>query len=148
MLKALQAKPEVLANIKLLEIGKKAELEALAIKSADHSTTQETERIKENSLNYRAELNSGDPYVRRMRPSWGYVLMSTWAILMLAISYAIAWRDVDDVVKIIKAVSTLEWMWITALGVLGIYIKKRSDDKNPQKGIGMFGALAERIKGK
>ena len=38
----------------------------------------------------RAEAQSDDPYVRRMRPTFGYIMALTWAAQMGAIAYVVA----------------------------------------------------------
>jgi steroid 5-alpha reductase family enzyme len=69
-----------------------------------------------------------DAYVRRMRPTFGYVMALTW----LAQMGAIAWVIVADPVQanlIITAMTSLGTIWSVGLSVLGIYVYKRSEDK-------------------
>jgi steroid 5-alpha reductase family enzyme len=75
-----------------------------------------------------AERASEDAYISRMRPTLGYVMALTW----LAQMGAIAWVIVADPVQanlIITAMASLGTIWSVGLGVLGIYVYKRSEDK-------------------
>ena len=75
-----------------------------------------------------AESASEDAYVRRMRPTFGYIMALTW----LAQMGAIAWVIVADPVQanlIITAMTSLGTIWSVGLSVLGIYVYKRSEDK-------------------
>jgi steroid 5-alpha reductase family enzyme len=75
-----------------------------------------------------AERASEDAYVRRMRPTFGYIMAFTW----LAQMGAIAWVIVADPVQanlIITAMTSLGTIWSVGLSVLGIYVYKRSEDK-------------------
>jgi hypothetical protein len=52
----------------------------------------------------------------------------------------------DDAVKVIKAFSEMEWIYIAALSAIGIYISKRSKDKNPGA-LGGLGGLIKKLRG-
>lgn len=144
---ALKNKPDAILTLKSLEIEKKTELEGLRLKHGHLMTVEDTKRIESSHAIIQAELKSDDPYVRRARPTFMYIIAFTWGVQMLTISWAIIFRTAIDVVSIITAVVSLSGMWTIALGVVGVYIKMRSDDKNPApKGLGIFGAIADRIK--
>src|SRR3954463_8964531 len=75
----------------------------------------------------RAEVASDDAYVRRMRPTFGYIMAVTWCAQM----GAIAWVIVADPVQanlIITAMTSLGTIWSVGLSVLGIYVYKRSEE--------------------
>lgn len=147
ILEALKKDPNAILKLKSLEIENKTELEELKLKHGHLMTVEDTERIKSSHAIIQTELKSGDPYVRRARPTFMYIIAFTWGVQMLTVSGVIMFKSADDVVKIITAIVSLSGMWTIALGVVGVYIKMRSDDKNPApKGLGIFGAIADRIK--
>jgi hypothetical protein len=95
-----------------------------------------------------AEGASEDAYVRRMRPTFGYIMAFTW----LAQMGAIAWVIVADPVQanlIITAMTSLGTIWSVGLSVLGIYVYKRSEDKRIAAGEipgpGPISVLARRV---
>ncbi len=136
---ALKENPEQLARVREALLSYRAE--ALA---------QETERLKAVNRTIRTEATADDAYVRRWRPTWGYVSALTWAALMLGIVYVMAVHP-QYTAEIINAVTNLTPMWGTALAVLGINVAKRSQDKQvaagKDPGAGILGALAKRIGG-
>ena len=76
----------------------------------------------------RAEVASADPYVRRMRPTFGYIMAITWAAQMLSVAYTIL-EEPDNAPHIIDAMASLSTIWTVGLSVLGIYVYKRSQEK-------------------
>ncbi len=94
-----------------------------AIQSADYRTalTQVNESL-------RREVASNDQYVRRMRPTFGYIMAMTWAAQMLSIAYTIIF-DPERAGHVIHAMASLSTIWTVGLSVLGIYVYKRSQDK-------------------
>ncbi|MCB1537984.1 MAG: ribokinase [Rhodospirillales bacterium] len=78
----------------------------------------------------RTETQSSDVYVRRMRPTFGYLMAVTWAAQMLALAYIIVF-DTGRAPVVLQAVESLSTIWGIALSVLGLYVYKRSDEKRP-----------------
>ena len=76
----------------------------------------------------RAEIASDDKYVRRMRPTFGYLMAITWAAQMLAIAYVVVFKTAQAGV-VMSAMASLSAIWAVGLSVLGIYVYKRSEDK-------------------
>lgn len=76
----------------------------------------------------RTEIASSDPYVRRMRPTFGYMMALTWAAQMLALAYVIVF-DTANAGVVLAAMSSLSAIWAMGLSVLGIYVYKRSEEK-------------------
>ncbi|MEC9266694.1 MAG: 3TM-type holin [Pseudomonadota bacterium] len=109
---------------------------------------KEVDQLREINKTIRAEAASSDPYVRRMRPTFGYIMAVSWAGQMGAISYVIA-TDPVNAGAVIAAVASLGTIWTVGLSVLGIYVYKRSEEKTAggEKGFGILGALAKRIAG-
>lgn len=87
--------------------------------------------IQQINESLRVEVASTDPYVRRMRPTFGYIIAVTWAAQMLAIAYVIVF-DTNQAAVVIEAVQSLGTIWAVGLSVLGIYVYKRSEEKKTQ----------------
>lgn len=94
----------------------------------EHLATVETDQLKEINQSLRAEVQSQDPYVRRMRPTFGYLMALTWAAQMFAVSYIMVF-ETDKASVVIEAIESLSAIWAVGLSVLGIYVYKRSEDK-------------------
>ncbi len=84
--------------------------------------------IEEVNKSLRAEIASQDIYVRRMRPTFGYIMALTWAAQMFGIAYIIIF-DTQRAGMILSAMSSLSTIWAVGLSVLGIYVYKRSEEK-------------------
>lgn len=84
--------------------------------------------LSEINQTIRAEVASQDKYVRRMRPTFGYLMALTWAAQMVGIAYIIIF-DTDRAGMVMAAMGSLSAIWGIGLSVLGIYVYKRSDDK-------------------
>ncbi len=84
--------------------------------------------LKEINASFRGEVVNADAYVRRMRPTFGYMMAMTWAAQMLAIAYVIIFKTAQAGV-VIAAMSSLSAIWTVGLSVLGIYVYKRSEEK-------------------
>lgn len=91
---------------------------------------ERSDAIVQVNESLRAEVASSDPYVRRMRPTFGYLMAITWTAQMLAIAYIIIF-DTNHASLVLNAVESLSTIWGIALSVLGIYVYKRSDEKRP-----------------
>ena len=76
----------------------------------------------------RAEIATQDKYVRRMRPTFGYLMALTWAAQMFGIAYVIIF-DTDKAGVIMASMGSLSAIWAVGLSVLGVYVYKRSEDK-------------------
>lgn len=77
---------------------------------------------------YRTEIASDDKYVRRMRPTFGYLMAATWTMQMSGIAYVMTFRP-QDAPGILAVMDSLAVIWAMGLSVLGIYVYKRSEDK-------------------
>ncbi len=93
------------------------------IKSREHKTA-----LRQINRSLRTEVMSDDPYVRRMRPTFGYLMAMTWTAQMLAIAYVIVFKTGQSG-QIIAAMESMGLIWTIGLSVLGIYVYKRSEDK-------------------
>jgi hypothetical protein len=76
----------------------------------------------------RSEIKSDDWYVRRWRPTFGYAMAVAWVVTMLALAWAVV-ANPQQAPAIIAALVNTSPIWGIALGVLGISVVKRSQDK-------------------
>lgn len=84
--------------------------------------------LSEINQSLRAEVASNDPYVRRMRPTFGYLMAFTWAAQMFALAYVVIF-ETDKAASVLTGMASLSTIWAVGLSVLGIYVYKRSEDK-------------------
>lgn len=84
--------------------------------------------LAEINRTIQAEISSADPFVRRMRPTFGYVMAVTWFAQMMAVAYIIVFRT-GTAYLVLQAVESLTLIWTVGLSVLGIYVYRRSDEK-------------------
>ena len=85
-------------------------------------------RLKQVNESLRAEIASTDKYVRRMRPTFGYIMAFSWAAQMFGLAYIIVFMP-DKAGSIMHGMAALSTIWGVGLSVLGIYVYKRSEDK-------------------
>lgn len=95
---------------------------------ADIAQEQHVLSLTEINETMRTELKSEDRYVRRMRPTFGYIMAVTWGAQMIGIAYVIIF-DTARAGIVLNAMSALTAIWAVGLSVLGIYVYKRSEDK-------------------
>lgn len=119
--KAVENDPEAAVKLRQLEQEHQRELRSMTLEA-------ETTRLAEVNKTYRTELASKDGYTRRMRPTFGYIVAAS----ILAEAAALVWAIVADPAKMEMAIQFVRAMSIPqsiALTVLGVYVKKRSDEK-------------------
>lgn len=141
--KAIQADPQALAKLQAAEREHERELRRMVIEA-------ETTRLTEINKTMRAEASAQDGYVRRWRPTFGYMVALTWLIQSAAIAWAMV-SEPSNAAALINAVTALTPMWGIALSILGINISARSRDKRTsagQDGRGLLDKLAEGLGGK
>lgn len=112
----------------------------------------ETERLRIVNATMQADAASADPYVRRWRPTWGYVTAYAWAaqvgatvLAMVAAAIMAMMGDAAKGATLLTAVAGL-WeasfaSWGIALTVLGLQVHARSRDKLTAGGGGQPGIL-------
>jgi hypothetical protein len=93
---------------------------------------ERSEILSEVNQSLRAEVSSTDSYVRRMRPTFGYMIAVTWAAQMLALAYVVVF-DTKNAALVINAMENLGTIWAVGLSVMGIYVYKRSEEKRASK---------------
>lgn len=105
-----------------------AEANRHAEKLAEMKLTEQQAAYEQVNESLRAEVASNDKYVRRMRPTFGYLMAFTWAAQMFAIAYVIVFRT-QDTAYVLQAMESLGMIWGIGLSVLGVYVYKRSEEK-------------------
>ncbi|MFW6021780.1 MAG: 3TM-type holin [Guyparkeria sp.] len=140
---AIEADPKALERIKQMEIDHRETLERLRLES-------ETTRLAEVNKTMRAEATSEDPYVRRWRPTFGYMVALSWAAIVIAIAWSIA-IEPEQAGVVSQVVAAVTPMFSVALAVLGINVHKRSQDKQVAAGQtprGLIGSLTDKVRGR
>ncbi len=84
--------------------------------------------LREVNASLRAEAASEDAYVRRMRPTFGYVMAATWAAQMGAVAWTVL-RAPAEAAAVIESLGALSLVWSVGLSVLGVYVYRRSSEK-------------------
>lgn len=142
--KAIDADPEAATKLAQIEADKTVELarivaqQAMAERQADSADTAQVNETM------RAELAAPSGYRAGWRPLFGYMIALSIGGLFAALIHAI-WVAPADTVKILEAAANLI---VFSLAVLGVSVKKRSDDKAAALGdrpLGIFEAVASRI---
>lgn len=110
-----------------------AKFQAMANELVLAELQEETKRLEAVNATMRAEYASGDPYVRRSRPTFLYVMAFTWGLQMLGLTVAVALYP-ERGAELIKAAGELTFMWSVALSMVGVYVKGRSDEKKAAAG--------------
>lgn len=104
----------------------------------------ENERLKTVNETMRVESQSQHAYVRNWRPTFGYVVSGAWAILFLAIAYAMV-ATPQYAAELIQAATSLTPLWGIALAVLGVNVMKRSEDKKVAAGMPPQAGLFQKL---
>lgn len=105
-----------------------AEANRHAEKLAEMRMSEQQAAYEQVNESLRAEVTSNDKYVRRMRPTFGYLMAFTWAVQMLAIAYVIIFRT-PDTAYVLQAMESLGMVWMIGLSILGVYAYRRGGDK-------------------
>lgn len=110
--------------------------------------------LEEVNRSLRTEAVSGDAYVRRWRPTFGYAVAIAWSIQMLALSWTIAVSPAAAT-DLLSNLGGLGFLWGVALSVLGVNVVKRSQDKAvafgaapPTRSSSLFDAFAGFLRGR
>lgn len=107
---------------------------------------RDTETLRQVNETMRAEYGQEDRYVKRWRPTFGYIVGATWAVQFAAIAYAMVATPMYAK-ELVEAVVALTPMWGIALAVLGVNVWKRSEDKKVAAGMPPQPGLLQRLIG-
>jgi len=89
---------------------------------------EETKRLEVVNQTMRVESSSSDWYVRRMRPTAGYVV----TLAVLELTTAVAWTiftSPADAPNVVAAAINMTPILVPALAVVGVYVYRRSTEK-------------------
>lgn len=100
--------------------------------------------LSEINQSLRQEVSSDDVYVRRMRPTFGYLMAFSWTAQMFALAYVIVFQTGQAGI-VLQAMESLGTIWAVGLSVLGIYVYKRSEDKKLERGLESAGTLLSSV---
>ncbi len=95
---------------------------------ADLNGTLDAVALRQINRTFRAEVTTDDAYVRRWRPTFGYAVALAWLATMGACAWAVV-ATPGQAPAIIAALVNTSPIWAVALGVLGVSVVKRSQDK-------------------
>lgn len=105
---------------------------ALAELENEKSETEGSyELLIEQQKTQRSELASSSWLARSWRPIFGLIVAGTWAIQMLACTWAII-AEPTLASGIVASFAGLQFMWVMAFGAIGVNIHQRSRDKRMQ----------------
>lgn len=125
----LKNNPEAILKYKLAELESNKEVII---------ASQEVELKILQTVNHtmQVESNSGDPFVRRWRPFYGYAVAISWAIQMIGFTIMFVYVGITEPSKLPQLVQqfalltgSLVTLWGIALAVLGVSVHNRSKDK-------------------
>ncbi len=111
-----------------------AEANRHAERMAEMQVNEAKAAFEQVNQSLRAEIGSSDAFVRRMRPTFGYLMAATWAAQMFGLAYVIIFRTAESP-QVLEAMASLSTIWAVGLSVLGVYVYKRSEDKKIQSGL-------------
>lgn len=139
VVKAIQGDPEAAAKLRQIEADESVTLRRLTLES-------ETARLAEVNKTIRAEVSSSDPFVRRARPMFLYVVAFSIAMEVLVAVYVVAvGESMAELAALYQALSIPQSI---AAAMCGVYLKKRSDDKAVAAGYQPQGLLQSMFGGR
>lgn len=122
---AIQADPEAAVKIQKAELDHATEMRRLLLESQTRKQAEVTQRLAQVNKTMRAELAADGAFKSGWRPAVGWVMALSFAMIAGALCWSLV-RDPSSLPDVIDAVIAL----IVAMGaVVGVGIKKRSDDK-------------------
>lgn len=144
--KALKSDPQALIKIKRMENEQELKLREMSYEA-------EQKQLSEINQTMRVEAQVDDKYVRRWRPTFGYAMTATWSLIVFTIFFCVIYTTIvhpQQLVEVVKALGALvvdiTLLFGIPMTVLGVSVKKRSDDKKIQSGIPSI-PLVNKIKG-
>jgi len=130
IMQALQTDPEAMSKLRALEMENKRELRRMTLEA-------ETRALAEINATMRAELKHDGVFKSGWRPFIGWVTGLGIGGILLALVVAM-FKHPEDAPEIMSSATII--LSIT-LGILGVNIKKRSDDKAISQGFQPKGVL-------
>lgn len=129
VMKELKRNPDAILKYKLAEL----ETNRDVIIAAQQAELQKLQTVNDTM---RVEISSGDPFVRRWRPFYGYCVAISWLVQMMGFTFVFGYTAIekpDNLMLVIQQFAILSGslisLWAIALAVLGVSVHKRSQDK-------------------
>lgn len=159
--RAIDTNPEAATKLLQIQSEERIRLQEITMKMAVAETEAETARMKQVNETMRAELRAPLDIRSAWRPIFGLVSAMGYGLLLFSVVGAVigavlmafgAWGAQPENVTVLAEgvgamVSKTMPILVVGLTVVGVFVKKRSDEKQGTTGGGMFGALADRIRG-
>ncbi|MBV1843356.1 3TM-type holin [Photobacterium ganghwense] len=145
----LRTNPDALLKLKQLEMAHEVQLRELAFRHAELESEERRLQVTQQTATVQAEMASADPFVRRWRPTWGYTLCLSWALMFFGLFFVMIFHP-TEAANVVNAIVALSPLVTVALGVLGVNIHKRSLDKQIAAGqmpLGLFAGMRQAVKG-
>lgn len=108
-----------------------------------------TKRLVAVNQTMREEQKSNDPWARRWRPFFGYMMACSWGLLFATVCFSIAvsvFTQPEHLVAVITAmkqlIAALVPLFSVAMAVLGVSVWKRSTDKKLAAGVPVAGPMS------
>lgn len=129
VMNGLKNNPDAILKYKLAELETNKDV-IIACKETEVKKLE----IVNNTM--QVEINSGDPFVRRWRPFYGYCVAISWLVQMLGFTFVFGYtaiKNPDQLMLVIQQFAVLSGaliaLWGIALTVLGVSVHNRSKDK-------------------
>lgn len=123
----------IMAKLREIELKNEHELRTLTLQA-------EMVGVQQANISMRREVLSNDAYVRRMRPTFGYIVAFSLLLQVLVAIYAVLW-NIDALAHLTTTFQALSMPQTAAMAVIGVYTKKRSDEKAMTMGVPVKGLL-------
>lgn len=143
---AVSALSEVSAAIKSEKISVSELIEANrhAEKLQEIENEYDSQTLSVINETIRQELSSEDRFVRFWRPAFGYSVALAWLLNMATICYVVI-ADYPNATEIIMSMVETTSLWSVALGVLGVSVVKRSQEKQSRKSEDVLSKVVNKI---
>lgn len=128
IMQALQTDPEAAVKLRQVEATHEQELARIAANREIAELEAESFRLAEVNATMREEAKSEDPFVRRARPAFLWVtVFSIFVEVVIALIVVLNEPErIGDLATLFGALTIPQGI---AAAVCGVYMKKRSDDK-------------------
>lgn len=133
--------PDMVAELKRLELTHKEKLESLRLEEMTLQMQEESKRLAEVNATMRAELTHDGIFKSGWRPALGWVFAASVGVLVSAMAYTIA-RD-PGMLGNQEFTGMLIWLFVTMGAVLGVNVRERSKDKMSRRGLKPAGFMSQ-----
>lgn len=149
LVKMVKADPQAAVKLAEIEANTKVQLQQLITQQAIAEVQAESANAAQINETMRAEMQTQDNFRGRWRPFFGYMMAGSWGLTVAAVVIVFVYvvienpKDASFVIKALgELMSSMGLMWSVALGVLGVNIRSRSQDKARSMGFDPGGVLS------